>query len=515
MVARLTRDLPAYLRTPMTLDEAGRRVRHGLAHRERRFLDLVDRTVYRHAASPYRRLLEHAGCERGDLADLVTREGLEGALEALADRGVYVTYDELKGRRPAVRGSARFTFSARDFDNPILKPHYVVFTSGSGGTPSRVRQSLAYTADGATTVALAFDAHGIRNPRNLFWFGPLVTWPLVHLMLGQPIEAWFSPVPSLPPLAQAALRSMSLLIRASGRRLPMPRFRDLQEPERVTAWLLDHADAERPVVVNLRTSSAVRVARAAQALGRPLDGVTLHCRGEPLSLARRRHIEQAGARVLTSYASVELPFVAYLCPLGAEADDLHLCLNRYAAIGHERPIFEGGPSVESLLLTSLNGTVAKIALNTELGDSARIEQRACGCSLGALGLRTHLSEIRSFEKLSSEGTTFARGDVLAILEEILPARFGGSAVDYQLVEEEDAEGASRLILRVHPNVGPIDEAAMRAALLEALGRGGPVDAYQAGLLSRAGSIVVRRLPPLATRAGKVLPFQLLRTAGRT
>ena len=39
--------------------------------------------------------------------------------------------------------------------------------------------------------------------------------------------------------------------------------------------------------------------------------------------------------------------------------------------------------------------------------AAQIEQRPCGCLLGALGLTTHLSEIRSFEKLTGAGMTFA------------------------------------------------------------------------------------------------------------
>ena len=151
-----------------------------------------------------------------------------------------------------------------------------------------------------------------------------------------------------------------------------------------------------------------------------------------------------------------------------------------------------------------------IALNVELGDSARLEERECGCPLGALGLRTHLSEIRSFEKLSTEGTTFARAEVVRILEEALPRRFGGTAVDYQLVEDEAADGTAQLVLRVDPNVGSLDETSVRAALLAELGRGSMVDRYQAALLQRAQSVVVQRRPPLATGAGKLFPFTVNR-----
>ena len=135
--------------------------------------------------------------------------------------------------------------------------------------------------------------------------------------------------------------------------------------------------------------------------------------------------------------------------------------------------------------------------------------------MGDLGLTTHLSEIRSFEKLSSEGTSFARQDVLRILEETLPARFGGSAVDYQIVEEEAAGGGTRLTMRVDPDVGPLDEAAVRATFLQELARGGLVEAYQTRLLQQAEAIVIVRAAPLSTAAGKVLPFQVLRHARTT
>ena len=109
------------------------------------------------------------------------------------------------------------------------------------------------------------------------------------------------------------------------------------------------------------------------------------------------------------------------------ADDLHVALHRHAVIERERPTFEDGPLVNSLHVTTLSLNAPMITLNVELGDSARLQERACGCPLGALGLRTHVSEIQSFEKLSTEGTTFARAGIVRILEEALPSRFGGTA----------------------------------------------------------------------------------------
>lgn len=64
---RLARDLPAFLRTPVTLAEAHDRVRERLTAREARFLSVVDRTMYGHPGNPYLRLLRAAGCEFGQL----------------------------------------------------------------------------------------------------------------------------------------------------------------------------------------------------------------------------------------------------------------------------------------------------------------------------------------------------------------------------------------------------------------------------------------------------------------
>src|SRR3954469_14276430 len=51
MISRLTRDLPSFARTPFTVEAARRRVRMQLERREERFLDLVDRGVYRFPSS--------------------------------------------------------------------------------------------------------------------------------------------------------------------------------------------------------------------------------------------------------------------------------------------------------------------------------------------------------------------------------------------------------------------------------------------------------------------------------
>jgi len=130
--------------------------------------------------------------------------------------------------------------------------------------------------------------------------------------------------------------------------------------------------------------------------------------------------------------------------------------------------------------------------------------------MGAVGLITHLARIRSFEKLSSEGMTFVKTDLLRVLEEILPGRFGGTSADYQVLEEEGENGILRLFLIVSPKVGPIDEARVCRTFLEELGRDGEFQRLGADIWQRAGTVKVRRAWPVATKAGKILPFHLVR-----
>src|SRR5262249_27066345 len=149
------------------------------------------------------------------------------------------------------------------------------------------------------------DAHGVKHPRNVFWRGAAPNWPLVHLKLHNPIDAWFTPAP-FPPLASVGTRYLRGLAALAGQRLPAPRSCDVQDPEPVARAVIHALEQGQPVLVNSTVSMAVRIADAAASIGRTLDGVTFHARSEPLSEARRRTIEQGGGRIIGDYASMEL-----------------------------------------------------------------------------------------------------------------------------------------------------------------------------------------------------------------
>ncbi len=137
-----------------------------------------------------------------------------------------------------------------------------------------------------------------------------------------------------------------------------------------------------------------------------------------------------------------------------------------------------------------------------------MEQRACGCALERYGFPDHLRGIRSFRKLTGEGVTLIGSDVVRILEEVLPARFGGTSQDYQLQEVEDAGGFTRLNLLISPRVTLAEEAAVIDAMMEALGHTSPAADLAQATWRQAGTLRIVRQEPAWTTRGKLMPLDL-------
>ena len=185
-------------------------------------------------------------------------------------------------------------------------------------------------------------------------------------------------------------------------------------------------------------------------------------------------------------------------------DDVHLFTDLFVLILRER-VQEGVP-VASFLFSTLHPVAPKVLLNVELDDTGVVEQRSCGCFMGEVGLTTHLYDIRSFSKVTAHGMNILNSDMVRILEEVLPRRFGGSPVDYQLLEEETGEGESRLTLLIAPRVGALDAQLVVGEVLAELRKGRPAYQLTADLWGRAQAIRVERRPPVLTWRGKVLPL---------
>jgi hypothetical protein len=226
--------------------------------------------------------------------------------------------------------------------------------------------------------------------------------------------------------------------------------------------------------------------------------------GEPFTEARERVLAVAGCRAIVNYAMSETGRIANACGTPEHRDDVHVLLDKLAVVRRPKRL-PGGQEVGVLHYTTLLPSAPKVLLNIESDDYAEVEERDCGCPLGTLGLRLHLHTIRSATKLNSEGMTFAGADVLRIVEEVLPGRFGGAPGHWQLAEEEQ-DGMTRVVVLASPEVGPVDEGAVVEAVLEELGRGPGNRRLQARMWREGGTVVVRREEPAVTQTGKVLPL---------
>jgi hypothetical protein len=259
-------------------------------------------------------------------------------------------------------------------------------------------------------------------------------------------------------------------------------------------------------------SAVVRLCTAAAETGLDLRRVVFTSAGEPLTSARLAVVHRAGAQIIPRYSSVESGPIGYGCLAREAPDDLHLLHDLVALIqpsetGADRegmgPV--GSPFLpDTLLLSSLRASAPLILINVSLGDQAVMRERCCGCPLEALGWTTHLRDIRSHEKLTAGGMTFLDTDLIRVLEEVLPARFGGAPTDYQLVEEEAEEGQPRLRLLVHPRVGAVDTEALAETFLSAIGGGTGAERVMELLWREARLLRVERRPPLAAPSGKIL-----------
>jgi hypothetical protein len=258
-------------------------------------------------------------------------------------------------------------------------------------------------------------------------------------------------------------------------------------------------------------SSAVRVSRAALDSATDLTGAHFMVGGEPVTQARVSLIRRAGADVRSRYLATEAGLIGLGCLAPRVPDDLHVCDDLNAVVSGDA----GGLPAGSLLVSSLRPTAPMILLNVSLGDQGVLGSRRCGCPLEALGWATHLDTLRSFEKLTAGGMSFADSDLIRALEDVLPARFGGGPADYQLVEDGASPPEPRVRLLVHPRLGPLDSGQVTDVFLDAIGqsaRGGRVMA----LAWREGHVLcVERRAPLVTASGKILHLHASTSSGQT
>jgi hypothetical protein len=290
--------------------------------------------------------------------------------------------------------------------------------------------------------------------------------------------------------------------------LPVPEHVPLEQAHRIAEWLAEQRQHGTPALLDTNASSGVRICLAALARGLDISGTAFVLGGEPYTPAKARIVAQTGSTVAAPYTMNETGRIGLPCAAPADLDDNHIAADKLAVIPQEKRIDTTDLPVKTLLLTTVRPVTPKLMLNVETDDYGVLEERSCGCVLEQLGMTRHLRRIRSYDKLTSEGMKFEGSRILTLIEEALPASFGGHPTDYQFVEEEEG-GLPKISIVVSPRVGPVDEARLVRDVLAFLGAD-----YRTGSLTLdrwrdAHTLRVVRREPHATGTAKILPLHVL------
>jgi len=519
MYGRFAWGLRGFLKHTLTLEEAKAIIKKRMEERETNFLSLIRRGIFGYPKSPYLPLMKMAQCEIGDIENMVRSKGLENTLRALREAGVYITFEEFKGREPIVRNGQMFPVQAHDFDNPYLSHYYKGETGGTTGAGTRVSTDLDHLAAQAPNYMLTLEAHGTLQVPMAVWLGVLPDSSGINDILrcarfGYIPHKWFSPLikPDLKPSLKNRISTQYIIMmgRLLGVPIPWPEQVSLDQASVIAHWAAETLRAFGSCLIITIVSKAMRVCIAAREEGLDLTGAVLWGGGEPPTPPKVRQMTQVGARWMPGYWVTEVGAVGMGCAQPTDENDIHLFKDALGIIQYPHQVPNTSINVDAFLYTSLLLTAPKLMLNVEIDDYGVIENRSCGCLLETYGFTEHLRHIRSFRKLTGEGVTLVGSEMIQILEEVLPARFGGSPLDYQLQEEEDEQGFTRLNLLVNPKIKIVDEKEVIEAVLQALGRSSIAADLARVIWNQARSLRVKRIEPILTTRNKLMPLNLSR-----
>jgi hypothetical protein len=482
--------LRQFLDSPITFEQARSVLTLAQEQRTENFLQMLRRCVYANPASPYLPLLRKADCVFEDAAAAARRDGLEKLLAQLKTSGVWVGFDEFKAAQS-------------DFNNYSLSSGCEVSTGGTSGRAARTHLDLDHLAFRACYDRLFFQMLDLDDVPLALWYPKLpavtgVANSLRYAKLGKSPDRWFSLLPTHQLKSGRELSMATSLIvwisRFSLNPLPKPERLEMENVNGALDWILQNRRGTGRCVFQSYVSQAVRIAQAAQTRGEDLAGVLFIVGSEPLTDSKKREIQSAGARVYARYHATEIGTIGIECGCTYGSGDYHLATPSVAVISDDN----------TLHFTSLLSTAPKILINVQLGDAGIIEERQCGCLIGELGLSTHLSQISGIQKATGEGMTVSHRELARVIEEVLVPKYGGTSLDYQWVEREDARSLTRLCLRISPDRGAINETELIESVLVRLRRGDAGLPLAAELWRRADTIQVINERPQPTTMGKIM-----------
>ena len=517
---RFTLGLKGYLKKPITLEQSREIIKKRLERRTDVFLTIIKKAVYENKKSPYLKLLKLFGCEYGDIESLVRMQGIEPSLKKLSNEGIWLSLGQFKGREEVARGGKTFKFNESDFDNPYFSRSYEKHDYNGKKAGIRTIFDLDYLSQEAVCCPPIFAANHVLETPFAMWRPALSlggeTFLLIFAKAGIAPIKWFSQVDQMairPSLKNRMLTDYLVYLgRLLGTSWSNPRHVTLDNAEKITHWLVDILKQNGKCCIISTPSNALRICNVAKEEGYDLDGVKFIVEAEPLSEAKLREILLTGATALSIYWNTEVGLIGGSCPdTTADGGGVHLAKDSMAAIQHQRIVENAGVSVNAFLFSSLLFAAPRIVFNIESEDYGLIKSASCGCELQHLGLTDQISNIRSFGWFRAEGTRIFGDDLVKVIEYILPAKFGGNPSDYQMFEEEDEGGFTRVVVVVSPVVGPIEEDALKEEILCTLRRGlgyHRQETYRetAEFWSQGRTLQVRRMLPTAGK--KLLPLQI-------
>lgn len=516
MFARFPFALRRFLKQRITLDQAKQIVRERLEHREENFLLMLQQNVYGSPTSPYLPLLKHAGCEMGDVQTVVRKRGLDDALKALRKEGVYVTFEEFKGRKPIERNGLTLEVKASDFDNPFAANDLAGSSSGSTGAAVKVAIDMDHVAERGANRMIALDAHGVLYTPYAAWRGIMPDRTMGQMLFGALIgnmpERWFSPngLRDSKQWIKYGLGTYYLVLcmRLARVNLPFPEYIKPERAVEIARWAAGGVKRHGRYVMRAGTSRAVHVCVAAEKEGLDLSGVTFIGAGEPATPGKMQQIQKVGAHFISNYGMSEAGQPACGCVNPLSISDYHLYTDSFALFSEPYYVPAFDLNVPAFNMTALLPHGPKVMVNVQIDDYGIVEERHCGCPLEEFGYRTHLREIRSYSKLTGEGVTLIGNEVIQVLERALPARFGGSALDYQLMEQEGAQGLTRVYLIVSPRISIENESDVVDCFLDGLKKSSPMADAARLVWQNANTIQVKRMEPIWGNSGKFLPLYI-------
>ena len=504
------------------IEQARKILKERVSHRHENFLTLLERGVYNYQKSPYLPPLRNQKIALEDIKKWVESEGIGQTLLKLQSEGIYFTVDEFKGKTKVERKGLIFETNEKAFDNPFVSEAYEVRSGATRSAGTRIRIDYDYLTQRSLYDAFILNLHGSLTSPIANWFpvfpgAPGINSSLRFARIGNPPRRWFSQVEKSNLKVNWEKRwgvsYIFFMSRLMGVPLAKPEYINLNKAHDIATWAAAMLQEHANCVIYTFASSAVRVCMAAQEAGLNIKGTRFFVTGEPLTPQKRKEIEESGGRAVPIYGISEAGVIAAGCPQPyLDSDSCHLLMDTNAVITHRLMPSHSDTEVDSFLFTSLLYESPKILLNVGMGDYGMVCTDPCLCEFGQMGFDVHLSRIRSYEKLTGEGVTFVDTDLINIIENELPSRFGGQSTDYQLVEEEDARGLTRLRLLISPRVGNVDEQGIVETFIQLLKKGecSPESWAQSGtdIWAQARTLRVRREYPIPTRSGKILPFHI-------